>query len=363
MKVAFVVFDLSLYGGAERVTANIANRLSDSMDVSMISICGKNIVPPFELDSRITIYEIGVEKARIRQMMKSGRNMLRAFFKEHSFDVVLAEGHFAGLLLLPCCIFKRNNFVFCDHGSIMSQWKSKGKTLGRFIMALCYHRTVVVTERSREAYLKKFHLSKKKIICIYNWLDDRYVENSGEYDSKTKKIISVGRFGKEKGYDMLVKAAKKVMPNHSEWEWHIYGDGETFESTKKAILESNLEKQVILKGAVGNISELYKEYAFLVLPSYREGLPLVLLEAQANNLPLVSFDIITGPNEIISDGINGYLIPRYDIEKMAVHMGKLMDDEKLRADFSKHSQDNLDRFSPETIQKQWTGLFYEMKRR
>ena len=55
----------------------------------------------------------------------------------------------------------------------------------------------------------------------------------------------------------------------------------------------------------------------MVLPSYREGLPLVLLEAAACGLPMISFDIATGPNEIIRDKINGSLIPPYDCEKMA----------------------------------------------
>ena len=68
-----------------------------------------------------------------------------------------------------------------------------------------------------------------------------------------------------------------------------------------------LREQLILAGISNRLEEIYSQAAFLVLPSYREGMPLVLLEAKCFKLPLISFDIITGPGEIIQNSVNGFL--------------------------------------------------------
>ncbi len=63
-----------------------------------------------------------------------------------------------------------------------------------------------------------------------------------------------------------------------------------------------------------DLAERYKEYAFYVLPSYREGMPPVLLEAKANRLPIVSFDIMTGPREIVRDGADEVIAAGFDLQ-------------------------------------------------
>ena len=93
-----------------------------------------------------------------------------------------------------------------------------------------------------------------------------------------------------------------------------------------------------------------------VLPSHREGMPLVLLEAKANRLPIVSFDVMTGPREIVGDGIDGLLVPPEDIDALCRAMCRVIEDDALRQSMSDRSQENLDRFSKETILQQWLAL-------
>lgn len=104
------------------------------------------------------------------------------------------------------------------------------------------------------------------------------------------------------------------------------------------------------------LAEKYKEYSMYVLSSYREGLPLVLLEAKANRLPIVSFDIMTGPREIVRDGIDGILVPLYDLEKMGNAICSLIENEDLRSSMSLKSQENIYKFSKTAILKQWCDL-------
>ena len=152
-----------------------------------------------------------------------------------------------------------------------------------------------------------------------------------------------------------MEVAKKILPTHQDWQWHVYGAGEMRQMLEEKIEEYRLEDQLILKGNVDHAYRYYSDYAFLVLPSYREGLPLVLLEALELGLPMVSFDIETGPNEIIEDGKNGYLIPPYDLEQMGQRMTELMEDASRRKAFSTY-EGNKDKFSKNTILKQWIRL-------
>ena len=158
---------------------------------------------------------------------------------------------------------------------------------------------------------------------------------------------------------MLVKVAEKVLPNNPDWEWHVYGDGETFETIKKQINSVGLEKQLILKGNVPGVCSRFCEYAIFVLPSYREGLPLVLLEAKINKLPMISFDIETGPSEII-DKENGILIEPYDCNKMAEEIQYLIDNVDYRCQLSEGTSKNLEKFDYNNILQQWCTLINEM---
>ena len=106
--------------------------------------------------------------------------------------------------------------------------------------------------------------------------------------------------------------------------------------------------------------EKYKEYGMCVLTSYREGLPLVLLEAKINKLPIISFDIDTGPREIIKDGVNGFLIEPYDTRLMAIKINELLMNEKKRKSFSQNSVLGIEKFRLKEIILKWETLIDEL---
>ena len=83
---------------------------------------------------------------------------------------------------------------------------------------------------------------------------------------------------------------------------------------------------------------------------------MVLLEAKSWGLPLVSFDIMTGPGEIIRDGVNGYLVPPGDTAARAEKICRLIENEELRRDFSENSQVDIERFDSLEIIEQWEKL-------
>ena len=92
------------------------------------------------------------------------------------------------------------------------------------------------------------------------------------------------------------------------------------------------------------------------MTSRYEGLPMVLLEAKVKKLPLVSFDIDSGPSDIIEDGVSGYLVPPFDTDAMAERICELIEHPELRQKFSDHAWDNIDKFRKEAVVQKWVEL-------
>ena len=211
-----------------------------------------------------------------------------------------------------------------------------------------------------KAYKEKFGTKEKKLCSIYNWIDDSLKDEEAVYNSESKKIMTVGRLDRVKGYEWLVEAATKVLPEYPDWNWDIYGDWDGNEEYKREIetliKAKDLQGRVNLMGKVNDLYRRYKDYSFYVMTSKFEGLPMVLLEAKQKKLPIISFDCPTGPSEIIRDGIDGYLVDKGNIEALAQKIETLICDRKLREKFSEHSTENVYKFEKQTVLKQWIEL-------
>lgn len=354
-KICFIDYDMTCMGGIESVLAALANEFVNKYEVHIISLTSKNEFCAYTINEKITYKTIFSGDERIRKVILSGTKKVRKYINANNIDVVLMLGHYAAFCTVGARMFTRAKYVFCDHGALMNQWNEKAPTIMRFVASKMSNKIITLTERTLNDYKKHFHINDRKIDCIYNWIDNN-ISGDNQYKDDSKLIVSAGRFGKEKGYDMAIEVAKRVFCKHNDWEWHIYGDGETFQNIKKQIIDNNLQNNVILKGKVNNLNQLYKNYSMLVLPSYREGLPLVLLEAKVNKLPIVSFDIQTGPREIINDGKDGFLVQSYNIELMSDKIIELIEKKDLRKSFSNNSQENLYKFQKDTIAEKWYKL-------
>lgn len=355
--ICFVCYDLSVMGGAEKVATSVSAAMCDNYKVHMISLTGGN--PLLPLDNRITYVNLNLDLSRLRKGIIPAVKALKQYYRENDIALSFLEGNYAGLVCCMTSLFTDTKQVFCDHGSLMSQWdKADIRTIRRIASKFCDY-TLVLTGESMEDYIKKFHIKRERISYIHNWIDN--IPKNTVYNNKSKLIISAGRFAKEKQFHTLLPhVAYQVFKKHPDWKWHIYGDGEYFEQTKKRIEEMDLENFVILMGKSDDLERVYKEYAMCVMTSEREGMPLVLLEAKAWGLPMVAFDIKTGPCEIICDKKDGFLVPFGDIKAMANCICNLADSVELREQMSSFACDDRERFSKEKILSKWTD-FIEYK--
>lgn len=357
-KVCLIDYDMSVRGGVEQVTASLANALVEFYEVHVISLCLKSELA-YELSPKIKFTSLLQEEARLREMMGSLRTLLKDYFAKCEIDIAIIQGNYPGLLVSQMRFGGKTKLVFCDHGALINQWDRKDIVFIRWISAILCHKVITLTNQSKNDYVRKFHLPKRKVDCIYNWIDLE-TEHSAQYDMNTKRIISAGRFGHEKGFDRLVKVFALVAERHPDWHLDLFGDGEMMPTVKQLICEYDLSDNIHLLGMRKDLPQRYKDYAMYVLPSYREGMPLVLLEAKANRLPIVSFDIMTGPREIVRDGVDGILVPPDDLQQMAEKICYLIENEMIRQQMAERSQENLHLFAKSAILDQWRALIDEL---
>ena len=340
-------------GGLERVLVSLANTLCTMYEVHVISLSSSSDAPFFALDSRVNVHMIRQGEARIRQLITGCFRPLIRYINTNKIDIAFIMGNYPIPVVLPIKPFVSAKLIYCDHGALKNQLDSKAVLTFRRMAARHAHKVIALTQQNRDAYIELFHMKPEKVDYIYNWIDDSVLTQAGQYNKDSKCILSVGRFGEEKGYDLLLKVAPAVFERHPDWQWHIYGDGETFETIRQGIIDLHLQQNIRLMGTTNKMYSLYKNYGIFVLPSYREGLPLALLEARANAIPCVSFDIVTGPREILRPDKDGFLIKAYDTKEMAQRINFLIEHEDERVRMAQHAKEGIVPFSKDAILRKW----------
>lgn len=178
---------------------------------------------------------------------------------------------------------------------------------------------------------------------------------------ESKVILSAGHFLSIKQFILIPRIFAPVAANHPDWQWHIYGDGtpESISTLEAEIVKYGLQEQILLKGRSMDMDKVYFSAAIYVLTSRQEGLPTVLLEAQLHRIPCISFDIETGPDEIIDNGINGILIPPNDIHAMSDAISELIENKNSRLTFSENTMVSLRKFNFEGSINKWRNIIQQ----
>ena len=356
-KICFVVMDISEMGGAGNAMAVLANHLSETHQVHIISLHQAKSRPWTGLAPAVQIHVIQKTPfARIRYTYRQCRRTYRQLLKEQRFDYVLLQTTFVMFLGTAMGLGLGVRFIACDHGSIESQLNDRSITFLRWFAARQACRIVVLTDSSLAAYRQVFKTPAEKLVRVYNWIDPAAVDPAFSYDLKCQKIMTAGRFAPEKCFDTIIPIAAKVFARCPGWQWDVYGDGPEFDRVAEAVRTAGLESRLHLMGARPDLGRLYTQYAFYVMTSQREGLPLVLLEAKASHRPIISYDVKTGPAEIVQDGVNGFLVENQNQDMMADRIIELIENDEMRGRFASHAYDDIAKFAQGPILEQWRRL-------
>ena len=210
-------------------------------------------------------------------------------------------------------------------------------------------RFVVLTEKDKEAWVEL-----KNVCVIPNPLSFTSTRRS---TLSEKRIIAVGRYCHEKGYDLLLKAWVIVQNRTTDWRLEIFGEGDRTQY-EEMVDTLNLDRhRCVLNGRSSRIQDEFLNSSLSVCSSKFEGFGLVITEAMACGLPVVSFDCPWGPRAIISDGEDGMLVENGNVDKLAEALVLMIQNPKQRKAMADKAIENVQRFSIDQIAGQWKSLF------
>lgn len=351
--------------------ATIANEMSRYYDVTVITAFNGGQVDAFSFVGRVHRVDLGIDRTLYsspREQKRGYKRELTTFLQASAFDVCVSLGSLE-MTFLPT-INDGSRKVFWFHFALnydietchitrfsrLNYIIGKVKQLRHVSAARKYDKVVVLSKTDCKSWQRYLH----NVTYIYNPLT---IKKSVNPDYTVAKAMAVGRIDRQKGFDYLVDAWRIVYEKYPQWQLDIYGTGSEKNVTelRKQIDGNGLSHVVFLKGKSNDMGKNYSEHSLMVLSSRYEGFGLVLLEASACGLPLVSFDCKQGPAEIIDDGRNGYLVrPVGNIQGLAEAICKMLSDESLRKKMGEEAERMSGRFSLEKISAQWRELFEKL---
>ncbi|MDH5719768.1 MAG: glycosyltransferase family 4 protein [Spirochaetia bacterium] len=213
----------------------------------------------------------------------------------------------------------------------------------------------------------RYSLIKSSGIDLKNYTQNSSVKEKKQFRKKLNipekdiVIIMIGRLVKEKGVDYFIEAARQFHLSRNKATFLLVGPTESKNknsySENKLLSHSSYMKYL---GKRNDIKQLLSIADIFVLPTYyREGVPRVLLEASAMGLPIVATDI-AGCNDVVSNGVNGFLVPVKDTVKLIEKLNELYSSAELRKKFGNNNKKIIQVFNLDLISKQYLDL-YKMK--
>jgi glycosyltransferase involved in cell wall biosynthesis len=371
MRLLYICDALAVYGGLERVLIEKANWLADqeSYEVCMITVNQGNHPICFPLNPNVSHEDLDIRfyqqyhlpfskrLIRSRQLCRLFRERLIRKIREKTPDVIICTrlDYVRDIIRVKGAI----PLVFESHSLCLAS-RFEGDGLLRrihvwyLLLAVKKAEMVVALTQGDAAEWRKLI---KNVYVIPNVV---HLNQSGSYsDCTAKSVIFVGRYSKQKDVGCLLRIWNLVHQRHPDWFLHIYGGyGEEQDSLLAEIKQ--MEANLIVHEPSDDIIERYKESSILLLTSRYEPFGLVLPEAMSCCLPVVAFDCPYGPADIITDGIDGFLISKRNYEEYANRVCLLMDHLDLRIKMGQAGVISSIKYDESRIMPLWEQLFSQL---
>lgn len=207
--------------------------------------------------------------------------------------------------------------------------------------------TIVLTDYDKKVYSDHFNILPKR---IYNPVSYE-TEKLSSLTSNT--ILFVGRLHYDvKGLDYLLQITAELKKMLDKFEVVVVGDGNGKDKLIAQAKKCDVNKMIKMVGGTTDVKKYYEKASVCIVPSRVEGFGLVIIEAFESGVPVVAFEN-AGPSELIEDGKTGFLIPRFDVNKFADRLYKILDDAKLRRAMGAQAKRKAGEFSQKNIAEQW----------
>lgn len=313
-------------GGAERMAVNYANSLVDTLGFSALVATRKEGVLLEQMDFKVTYLFLNKKsKLDFRALWR-----LRSFVLQHAITHVHAHSSsfFIAFLLKLCC----PSLKLVWHYHYGNKKGISNIRIFIFKVILPFFNGVISVNQNLKIWIEN-QLKSKNVIYLPNFTSTPKEQHKTILvGNEGKRILSLANLRADKNHFLLLEVALMLKTSHPDWTFHLVGkdfeDGYSQE-IKSKIKELQLENQVFLYGSRTDIPYILSQSTIGILTSASEGLPVALLEYGMYEIPVVVTAVGELPN-IISNGINGWLVPSNDTESFRNALVALISDSSMR---------------------------------
>jgi glycosyltransferase involved in cell wall biosynthesis len=289
------------------------------------------------------------EKARVVSLNNLGREIslirdilalieIRRSLRKLQPDLVSAHSAKAGLLVRIGAIGLKIPVIFTAHGWAFTEGVSPFRRkifllLERLVTPLAA-KIICVSEYDRELALSSKLGPPERFVVIHNGMPD--ISGAKELSDPAKeesKFLMVGRFDDQKDHELLLRATKEV----DGFALTLVGGGRLLGKAQGLAKALGLKGRVKFTGRMIETKELFASHQGYLLISKWEGLPRSIIEAMRAGMPVITSDV-GGCKELVEDGVNGYLVPRGDLNTLISRLRYLANSQALRVSMGNESR-------------------------
>jgi glycosyltransferase involved in cell wall biosynthesis len=316
-------------GGAERMAINYANAIVDTLGFSALVATRKEGALLGQMDSKVTYLFLNKKS----KLDFGALWRLRSFVLQHTITHVHAHSTSFFIAFLLKLTLPSLKIIRHDHYGNASFLDQRPNKVLQFT-ASSFSGVIAVNEQLQAWSVKK--LKSKNVIYLPNFITSeskKYTKTTYLKGSSGKRIILLANLRPQKNHFLLLEVAHMLKTSQPDWTFHLVG--KDFEddyslAIKNKIKELQLENQVFLYGSRSDVNCILNQSTIGILTSMSEGLPVALLEYGMHHLPVVVTAVGEVP-QIITNGVNGWLIPSNGVTSFYEALIVLMEDASVRA--------------------------------
>jgi len=333
------------YGGPERLMLGLAQSLPGSCRSAFVLFADRGKSDAFRrqlLDHGLEAITLTHDTPQLAAMVRELTGRLR----EWGVDVVCCHGYKADIVGLLGARRAKVPVIAMSHGWTAETLKVRAYEA---IDRVCLRRMdrVICVSLGQAEKVRHAGVRPDRVIVIRNAVRVERFDHANPADRQVLEAMfpqvpeqivgSAGRLSPEKGFGVLVEAAAIVARSDPGTGFIHFGDGPLRDAISRRIGELGLERRFILAGFRDDLDRFLPHWDLMVLPSFTEGLPTVVLESYAAGVPVVA-TAVGGTPEAVADGVDGYLVPPGDPIALA---RRIID--VLKLDHKRHEMGELGR--------------------
>lgn len=338
-------------GGAENMVSRLAAHLDlNRVDAEVICVYGQPLHNP--LENAVTANGVRIKFIGKGKGFSAGA-LIKLWRELSACKPTVLHTHLSACVYCaPWVLFHKAKMLHTIHNTPQYELIKPKQMVMRLLYKLNKAIPVAISHEI-QTMMAAYYKLKKKPELVYNPVDvSRFRIPKKAHEGI--RLVTVGRLSTQKNQKVLIEAVQKISETHPEVTLKILGDGPLRKELEEQIRQNALEATVRMEGNVPNVETFFSESDIFVLSSAYEGLPLVVLEAMAAGLPVVSTDV-GGVKDIVTN--NGFLTEPGNPESLRKAILRLIEDEKLRESLGRNSAANALKFDSSIIAGEYTKLY------